>query len=333
MSDWKILGQTVEEFVIRWNAVTFELGGLPNKIARKLSEVLVSELKETLNSKGLTLTNFFANLTRGGSLSAKDAAEARTELQIKEFYRFNFWGTSIPYTLPIVLDMSPEISGKNILDVGCGFGRLSLLCALKGANHVTAVDLSEPLIQSLERTVHSLKISNIETHLMDAENLNFEKFQYDIIYCCEVIEHLPNPVKALQIMYKLLKPTGKLILSTPNVLNIVGFKYNLLKRFRYNWISPYGAGQPELHMFTPMSLRALLARCGFNISVIRGAELLDNLAILYPGAIATGLIQFLPLLFPAFQKIKNGLVRLAKTRFFYRFGLEMFVLVTHSKRI
>ena len=160
---------------------------------------------------------------------------------------------------------------------------------------------------------------------MDAEGLKFELSQFDIIYCCEVIEHLLNPLKTLRLIHSLLKPGGSLILSTPNGLNFVGFKQAFLKKIRYNWISPYGTGQPELNIFNPISLRALLSACNFNIKQIRGSEFLDNLAILYPGSHAIGIIQFIPLLFPFFQKIKNGVVHLGKTRAFKYFGLEMFI--------
>jgi len=325
MGEWKILGETVEEFMVRWNAVTFQLGGLSEFSARKLAIIYIKELKTSLESYGLTLTNFFVNLSRGGSISAVRVADTTTPLKIKEFYRHNLWGTSIPYTVPIALDMSPPLEGKTVLDMGCGFGRLSLLCALKKAAHVVAIDLSEPLIQSLERTARTLHLSNIDTYIMDIENLTLEPNQFDLIYCCEVIEHLINPMKALHLMHSLLKPTGSLILSTPNGLNLVGFKQSLLKILHYNWTSPYGVGQPELRMFTPMTLRSLLSTCGFEIKSLRGAEFLDNLAILYPGSFATGLLQFLPLLFPVIRRIKSELTRFERTIFAKNFGLEMFI--------
>ena len=325
MGEWKILGETVEEFMVRWNAVTFQLGGLNESFAKRLALIYIKELKTSLESYGLTLTIFFVNLSRGGSISTVKVIDTTTSSKIKEFYRHNLWGTSIPYTVPIALDMSPPLEGKTVLDVGCGFGRLSLLCALKKASRVIAIDLSEPLIQTLERTARFLHLSNIETYKMDAENLNLEPNQFDIIYCTEVIEHLPNPISVLQSMHSLLKPTGSLIMSTPNGLNIVGFKHSLLKLLHYDWTSPYGVGQPELRMFTPMALRSLLSTCGFELKTLRGAELLDNLAILYPGSLATGLLQFLPLLFPVIQRIKSELTRLEKTRFFKNFGLEMFI--------
>jgi SAM-dependent methyltransferase len=167
---------------------------------------------------------------------------------------------------------------------------------------------------------------------MDAEKIDFSPNQFDLIYFCEVIEHIPNPEKVLRSIYALLKPEGTLILSTPNGLNLVGFKKGFLKLFRYDWDSPYGAGQPELHVFTPMSIRTMLFQCGFDIKKVRGSEFLDNLAMLYPSKIAMGMFQFLPLLFSPFQKLKNGFVQLGKTRLFRNFGLEMFVQAIPLKK-
>lgn len=325
MSEFKVLGQTIEEFMIRWNKVTFQLGGLNESFAEKLARIYINELKTSLTTYNVSLEMFFINLSRGGSISMLPVKKATSAIKIKEFYRYNLWGTSIPYTLPIVLDMSPPLKGKAVLDVGCGFGRLSIFCALKQAARVVAVDLSKPLIQSLEQTGKSLKLFNLETYVMDAEELKFQSEQFDIIYCCEVIEHLITPLRTLRLMQSLLKPGGSLILSTPNGLNVVGFKQRFLKLFHYNWVSPYGTGQPELHMFTPMNIKMLLAASNFKIKCLRGAELLDNLSIFYPSNIAEGLVQFLPLLFPIFQKIKNCMVRLGKTPLFKNFGLEMFI--------
>jgi 2-polyprenyl-3-methyl-5-hydroxy-6-metoxy-1,4-benzoquinol methylase len=323
--EWKILGGSIEEFLINWNKITFQLGGLSEFRAEKLSSLYLGELKITLNALGIDLQEFFINLSRGGSISTVKVADATSKSKIEDFYRHNLWGISIPYTLPIVLDMEPNFKGKTILDIGCGFGRLSLLCALKGAKQVVAIDLSDPLIQSLERTISLLKLSNIETHRMDAENLEFKSNTFDIVYCCEVIEHLPSPKKALSAIKSVLKPDGVLLLSTPNGLNIAGFKQAFFKLFHYNWISPYGAGQPELHMYNPITLRNLLSNCGFRITSFRGSEYLDNLALLYPGNLAIGITQFLPLIVPFFQKIKSGIVGLGKSRFLKYFGLELFI--------
>ncbi len=324
-SEFRILGKTIEEFLIQWNVVTFQLGRLNKTSSKKLSKNYIKALKKTLEPFHIDLETFFINLSRMGSISLMKMEDATTPEKIKQFYSQNLWGTSIPYTLPIALEMAPDLEGKTVLDIGCGFGRLALLCALHKASRVVAVDLSTPLIKTFESIISLLKIDNIETHIMDVENLKLEPNQFDVIFCCEVIEHLLNPAKLLKTIYSLLKPDGIVVLSTPNGLNLCGFKQAIYNFFHKNWVSPYGLGQPELHLFTPLSLRNLLSKANLSTQEIRGAELLDNLGVLFPSYFAMGIISFLTIFIPFFQKIKRGLIRLAKTRWFKYFGLEIFI--------
>ncbi|MHA1131940.1 MAG: class I SAM-dependent methyltransferase, partial [Candidatus Helarchaeota archaeon] len=320
------------QFMVWWNAASFEIGGFRSATAMRISELYINELEKILFKNGKTLEEFFVNLSHDGSISLVDHRTIKTPSQIKEFYRHCLWGMSIPYTLPIALEMAPDLQGKTILDLGCGFGRLSLLCRLRGAKRVVAADISNPLINSLRNTIEALHLTNIEPRLLDAENPQLEKNQFDIIYFCEVIEHLPNPKQALRQIWHLLKPGGSLILSTPNGLNVVGFKQAVYNFLGNNWKSPYGGGQPELHMFTPMSLTRLLQETGFEVTALRGAELIDNLALIYPSNLAIGITQFLPIIFRPFRKIKNGLIRLGKTRLFKKFGIELFIKASPLKK-
>jgi 2-polyprenyl-3-methyl-5-hydroxy-6-metoxy-1,4-benzoquinol methylase len=321
----KIFGRSIRDFIIWWNAASFEIGGFSSAAAYRISRIFIGELEKLLKRRRRTLEDFFVNLSHDGSISMADHRAIQSPAQIKEFYRHCIWGMSIPYTLPIALEMEPAIHGKTILDLGCGFGRMSILCAARGAKRIVAADISEPLIDSLRRTCDLLHLSSIEPRLLDAENPLLEPERFDIIYFCEVIEHLPEPRKALLAIHELLKPDGCLIISTPNSLNLVGFKQALHKFFGDDWKSPYGGGQPELHMFTPMSLTNILLQTQYAIEEIRGTELIDNLALIYPSNLAIGITQFLPIIFRPFRKVKDGLVRLGKTRLFRYFGIELFV--------
>ena len=58
MSKTKILGSTIEEFLIRWNKVTFQIGGLSEKFAEKLSRMYIKELKSSLVPLNIDLEEF-----------------------------------------------------------------------------------------------------------------------------------------------------------------------------------------------------------------------------------------------------------------------------------
>jgi len=97
-----------------------------------------------------------------------------------------------------------------ILDMGAGEGALSYALKRLGFE-VYACDI-----------VNKLKVGGIPyTHwdLNSREKPYDEKF-FDYIACIEVLEHLENPSRLVRQIKRILKPSGKLILSTPNILSI-----------------------------------------------------------------------------------------------------------------
>ncbi|NUF49736.1 bifunctional 2-polyprenyl-6-hydroxyphenol methylase/3-demethylubiquinol 3-O-methyltransferase UbiG [Gilliamella sp. ESL0250] len=104
---------------------------------------------------------------------------------------------------------------KAILDVGCGGGILSESLTKLGAN-VTAIDLADEslAVAKLHAAKSNLSINykkqTVEQH---AEQ---NPAQYDVITCMELLEHVPDPFSIIQACERLLKPGGKLFLSTIN---------------------------------------------------------------------------------------------------------------------
>ncbi len=133
------------------------------------------------------------------------------------------------------IDQIVGLSGKKVLDVGCGGGLLSEAMALRGAQ-VMGVDMGDTPIQvaklhSAESgiTVNYVKTS-AETLAADCKN---KDQQFDVITCMEMLEHVPDPAVTIQACMALLKPDGHLFLSTLNrnpksfLFAIVGAEYIL----------------------------------------------------------------------------------------------------------
>ena len=130
------------------------------------------------------------------------------------------------------IDKHAELSGKVVLDIGCGGGILSESMAQCGAN-VTGIDLSEKAL-SVAR-LHLLESGNqVDYRNISAEDLAAqEPGRYDIITCMEMLEHVPHPASTIAACAALVKPGGHVFFSTLNrnpkayLLAVVGAEYVL----------------------------------------------------------------------------------------------------------
>ena len=102
-----------------------------------------------------------------------------------------------------------DIRGKNLLDAGCGTGWFSKKASDRGAS-VTSMDLGEKLLSKVKEKCNSTCVVGSVLQIPYNDN------SFDIVVSSEVIEHVPDPHKALQELFRVLKPKGVLIISTPN---------------------------------------------------------------------------------------------------------------------
>ncbi len=123
-----------------------------------------------------------------------------------------------------------SLTGAKVLDIGCGAGLLSEALARDGA-HVTAIDLAPDLIKVAK--LHRLESGvEVDYRLQSAEALADEMpGAFDAVACMEMLEHVPDPAAILHAAATLLRPGGRLFVSTLNrtpaafALAIVGAEY------------------------------------------------------------------------------------------------------------
>ncbi len=122
------------------------------------------------------------------------------------------------------------LQGARVLDVGCGGGLLSEALAKEGAQ-VTAIDLAPELVKVAR--LHGLESGvKVDYRVQPVEALADEApASFDAIACMEMLEHVPDPAAIIAACERLLKPGGRLFLSTLNrtpaafALAIVGAEY------------------------------------------------------------------------------------------------------------
>lgn len=107
------------------------------------------------------------------------------------------------------------LNGARALDVGCGGGLLSEALARAGAD-VTAIDLAPAVLEVARLHLHESGLS-VDYREISVESIAAERpAAFDVVTCMEMLEHVPDPASVIRACATLLKPGGKLFLSTLN---------------------------------------------------------------------------------------------------------------------
>ena len=112
-------------------------------------------------------------------------------------------------------------SQMRILDVGCGLGDvgLAVLSRYAGSDmHYTGVDFAPAPIEHMQMlldSTHRHLEMCMKFDCMHAAALEYEADSFDLVWCGETLEHLDDPLKALTEIFRVTKPGGYMVLSTP----------------------------------------------------------------------------------------------------------------------
>lgn len=116
-------------------------------------------------------------------------------------------------------------------------------------------------------------------YLSDIQSMPLENESFDTVLSAEVLEHVPDPEKALREIYRVLKPGGKLVISIPHLM--------------------YMHNEPnDFYRYTKYGLRTLLERVGFRVEYLEAS---GSIFSFLQGIIATtaiGLAYNIPIIWP-----------------------------------
>jgi ubiquinone/menaquinone biosynthesis C-methylase UbiE len=100
-------------------------------------------------------------------------------------------------------------AGSRVLEAGCGVGAQTTTLARNSPEALfTSVDISETSVIAARRKVTAAGLSNVQFEQADIFNLRYGKNSFDHIFVCFVLEHLSQPIEALQKLKSHLKPGG-----------------------------------------------------------------------------------------------------------------------------
>ena len=100
-------------------------------------------------------------------------------------------------------------AGSTVLEAGCGVGAQTVTLARRSPEaRFTSVDISADSVDEARRRVEAAGIANVELRQGDVFDLPFAHGSFDHVFVCFLLEHLSEPVAALSVLRRLLRPGG-----------------------------------------------------------------------------------------------------------------------------
>jgi 2-polyprenyl-6-hydroxyphenyl methylase/3-demethylubiquinone-9 3-methyltransferase len=161
-----------------------------------------------------------------------------------------------------------DLVGRRLLDAGCGTGLFSKIAVEAGAR-VTSVDVGPALLAEVAKKCESERVVGSVT------DLPFLDRTFEIVICTEVIEHTPDPRRAVAELARVLAPGGTLVLTTPNRV-----WHPMIRLANFLKLRPYEGLENWVRW---SDLRRWLGEDGLAVAELRGFNALPFLhPVLYP---------------------------------------------------
>jgi len=223
-------------------------------------------------------TNIEKTLQRGVVDLPQDSREF---CEATEKYRYSHY----PYFKDLM--EFDKYNGKRVLEVGVGEG-VDHLQFIKNGAKLFGLDLTP---RHVFMTKKRLELYGFRSNLLisDAENLPFQNDMFDLVYACGVLFLLPNVERAVDEIYRVLKPGGKVIALFYNknsfqyYANIILYNGIIKGELQYltfnklkDWYAGDGFGYPPLKYFNKRQLQNLFRKFNarkFYIATLGKGEL------------------------------------------------------------
>jgi len=141
----------------------------------------------------------------------------------------------------------------SVLDIGCGTGRI-----FQDLSHAVGLDIELKRLRYLRRRGHTLVRASLNA-------LPFKDASFRTVICSEVIEHVPKESLKLAEFYRVLKPGGTLVLSTPDYDQAM---WRFLEKI-YAKVRPGAYAPQHISHYTAQGLLSLIHAANFRLLDLR----------------------------------------------------------------
>ena len=160
-----------------------------------------------------------------------------------------------------IFRLAGDMSGKCLIDLGCGDGTYSIAAFQRGAR-VTGVDISDAMLDSARRRAAACSAS-VEWCQASAESLPYDSDTFDIVLAVTILCFIRDPLQVVQEVSRVLRPGGWFVIGELGRYS----SWALSRRVR-GW---FGSSRwRDAHFWTLGELQHLLQQAGFQIGTTHG---------------------------------------------------------------
>jgi 27-O-demethylrifamycin SV methyltransferase len=110
-------------------------------------------------------------------------------------------------------EMVAGVSGKEVLDVGCGIGAPAIVLATQFGARVTAISISPAGIKRATQEAEKLRLTNrLKFLVADAMQMSFPEAAFDVVWVMESSHLMPEKAKLIAECHRVLRPGGRIVL-------------------------------------------------------------------------------------------------------------------------
>ena len=155
-----------------------------------------------------------------------------------------------------------DLQGRTVLEIACGRGEFAQWCDARRPALLVAADFSLTAVQLARTRLTANQPHSVRFMQADAQSIGLPTGSIDTVICCETIEHVPNPLAAVLELGRVLRPGGRLFLTTPNYLGPLGAYRGYMRLTGRRFTEE---GQPINHFLLAPVVRGWVRKAGLRV--------------------------------------------------------------------